>query len=574
MVGTVVFRPAVLVSVYTDRSPNCLGLINTDPAVRMNATLAPLVPPAGRVGFFCQSGALGIAILADAAARGLGLSTFVSAGNRADVSGNDLLQFWYGDDRTEVVLLYLESFGNPRKFARLARVLARTKPVIAVKSGRYAAPTPAPGPNAAPMSGAAVASLFAQSGVIRTETLTAAFDVAQLLSTQPVPAGDRVAVIGNSTALGMLAVDACRDAGLPVADGRPRDLGVGVSPEDLAAAVRAALSRPEVHALLVVYVPIVATTGLAHAAALRSAVSQATVPVLTTFPMPADGGPARGSLPSFRTPERAVAALAHAVRYGSWLTRPAGTVPELPGIDTEAARTLLARLRGPDDPARALTDAELTRLLDCYGISLVPYRAIGSAAEAVAAAADIGYPVTLKSFDESLRHRMDHSGVRLGLINAEQLMAAYHDLSSIAGPWLDVQAMAPRDRADVSTVFAISADPSFGVLVSFGIGGVATELLDDRAYRAVPLTDVDAAELISAPRAAPLLDGYRGTRLVAHEPLIDLALRLSTLADQLPEVSDLELRPVLAGPAGLAVTSATCRIGPAIARPDTTRRLH
>ncbi len=554
--------------------PNCLGMINTDSSVRMNATLAPVVPPPGRVGFFCQSGALGIAILADAAARGLGLSTFVSAGNRSDVSGNDLLQFWYGDDRTEVVLLYLESFGNPRKFARLARVLARTKPVIAVKSGRYAASTPAPGSTAAPMSGAAVASLFAQSGVIRTETLAAGFDVAQLLSTQPVPAGDRVAVIGNSTALSMLAVDACRDAGLRVADGWPQDLGVDVSPEDLAEAVRAALARPNVDALLIVFVRIVATTGPAHASALLSAVSQATVPVLTTFAMPADGNPARGSLPSFRTPERAVVALAHAVRYGSWLTRPAGTVPDLPGIDADAARALLARLRDPDDPLRALTDDEVIELLDCYGIPLVPYRAIGSAAEALAAASEIGYPVMLKSFDQSLRHRMDQSGVRLGLITAEQLMAAYDDLSGVAGPWLNVQAMAPRDRSDVSTVFAISADPSFGVLVSFGIGGVATELLDDRAYRAVPLTDVDAQELISAPRAAPLLDGYRGTRVVAHEPLIDLALRLSTLADQLPEVCDLELRPVLVGPAGLAVTSATCRIGPATARPDTTRRLH
>ncbi|MGS0686102.1 bifunctional acetate--CoA ligase family protein/GNAT family N-acetyltransferase [Nakamurella sp. GG22] len=554
--------------------PNCLGLINTDPAVRMNATLAPLVPPSGRVGFFCQSGALGIAILADAAARGLGLSTFVSAGNRADVSGNDLLQFWYGDDRTEVVLLYLESFGNPRKFARLARVLARTKPVIAVKSGRHATPTPATGSNAAPMSGAAVASLFAQSGVIRTETLAAAFDVAQLLSTQPVPVGDRVAVIGNSTALSMLAVDACRDADLRVTDGRPLDLEVGVNPEDLAEAVRAALARADVDALVVVYVPVVATTGLAHAAALRSAVSQTTIPVLTTFPMPADGNPARGSLPSFRTPERAVVALAHAVRYGSWLTRPAGTVPDLPGIDIDAARALMTRLRGPDDPPRALTDDEVTELLDSYGISLLPYRAIGSAAEAVTGAAEIGYPVMLKSFDHSLRHRMDRSGVRLGLNTADQLTAAYEELSGVAGPWLDVQAMAPRDRSDVSTVFAISADPSFGVLVSFGIGGVATELLDDRAYRAVPLTTATAAELISAPRAAALLDGYRGTRLVAHEPLIDLALRLSTLADQLPEVSELELRPVLVGPAGLAVTSATCRIGPAIARPDTTRRLH
>src|SRR5664279_5451322 len=194
-----------------------------------------------------------------------------------------MLQFWHGDDRTEVVLLYLESFGNPRKFARLARVLARTKPVIAVKSGRHATLTPEPGPHSPQLSGAAVASLFAQSGVIRTETLAAAFDVAQLLSTQPVPVGDRVAVIGNSTALGMLVVDACLYAGLRVADGEPRDLGANVSPKELAAAVRAALARPEVHALVVVYVPIVATTGLLHAAALRSAISTATVPVLATF---------------------------------------------------------------------------------------------------------------------------------------------------------------------------------------------------------------------------------------------------------------------------------------------------
>jgi len=565
--------------------PNCLGMVNTDPSVRMNATLAPVIPPAGRIGFFCQSGALGVAILADAANRGLGLSTFVSAGNRADVSGNDLLQFWHGDDRTEVVLLYLESFGNPRKFARLARVLARTKPVIAVKSGRHATLTPAPGPRSSALSKAAVASLFAQSGVIRTDTLAAAFDVAQLLSTQPVPLGDRVAVIGNSTALGMLAVDACLDAGLRIADGRPLDLGVDVSPEDLAAAVRAAAARADVHALLVVYVPVVATPGVAHAKALRSAVSEATVPVLTTFlavdgvvprlVVPAaDGSAARGSVLSFRTPERAVAALAHAVHYGTWLTRPLGTVPNLPGIDTEAARTLMAQLRGPDDPPRALTDAELTTLLDCYGIGTLPYRTIGSAAEAIEAANEIGYPAALKSFDDSLRHRIDQTGVRLGLHDADQLMAAYDDLSSIAGPRLHVQAMAPRDHAEVSTVFAISADPTFGVLVSFGIGGVATELFDDRAYRAVPLTDVDAAELISAPRAEPLLNGYWGAGVVAREPLIDLALRLSALADDLPEVTDLQLRPVLAGPTGVAVTSGTCRIGPALAQPHVKRRLH
>ena len=564
--------------------PNCLGLVNTDPSVRMNATLAPVVPPAGRIGFFCQSGALGVAILADAANRGLGLSTFVSAGNRADVSGNDLLQFWHGDDRTEVVLLYLESFGNPRKFARLARVLARTKPVIAVKSGRHATLTPAPGPNAAPLSGAAVDSLFAQSGVIRTETLTAAFDVAQLLSTQPVPVGDRVAVIGNSTALGMLAVDACLYAGLRIADGRPRDLGVDVSPEDLAAAVRAAVGRPDVHALrggvradrrddrsgarggVAVGGQQGHRPGAHHLPGGRGSGAigrpgrrrQRGTRVCAVLPHPGAGGGRAG-------PRGAVRLVAD---------QPGRTVPDLPGIDTDAARTLLARLRDPDDPPRALTDAELTGLLDCYGIRWLRYRAIGSAAEAVAAADEIGYPVALKSFDDSLRHRIDQSGVRLGLPHAEQLIAAYDDLSSIAGPWLHVQAMAPRDRADVSTVFAISADPSFGVLVSFGIGGVATELLDDRAYRAVPLTDVDAAELISAPRAAPLLNGYWGAGVVAREPLIDLALRLSTLADDLPEVSDLQLRPVLAGPAGVAVTSATGRIGPALAQPHVKRRLH
>jgi hypothetical protein len=213
-------------------------------------------------------------------------------------------------------------------------------------------------------------------------------------------------------------------------------------------------------------------------------------------------------------------------------------------------------------------------LMDCYGIGWLPYRTVGSAVEAIAAAEEIGYPVSLKSFDDSLRHRIDQSGVRLGLTNSDQLADAYDDLSSIAGPRLHVQAMAPRDHAEVSTVFAISADPTFGVLVSFGIGGVATELFDDRAYRAVPLTDVDAAELISAPRAEPLLNGYWGAGVVARAPLIDLALRLSTLADDLPEVSELQLRPVLAGPIGVAVTSGTCRIGPALAQPHVKRRLH
>ncbi len=564
--------------------PNCLGLVNTDPAVRLNATLAPVIPPPGRVGFFCQSGALGIAILADAASRGLGLSSFVSAGNRADVSGNDLLQFWHGDERTEVVLLYLESFGNPRKFARLARTLARAKPVIAVKSGRHALVSPGLAASSAAVSDTAVATLFAQSGVIRTETLSDAFDAAQLLAHQSVPTGDRVAILGNSTALGVLALDACLEAGLTVVDEVPVDFGVGVSPEELGAAVRIAVARADVDAVVVVFVPAVAVAGQAHAEALRAAAAASPVPVVTTFlardglsesltVRGDDGGAARGSIPSYRTPERAVAAVAHAVRYGRWLRRPGGTVPVLGGVRAGDARDLVAAMRRDDPHDRALTDAELVALLDCYGVAIAAFDVVTSASEVVSAADRLGYPVALKAFDQSLRHRYDQLGVRLSLSDRAAVRHAYDELAAAGTSRVYVQVMAPRDHATIPTVLAVRADQSFGSLISFGIGGVATELLDDLAYQAVPLTDADAADLIDGPKAAPLLSGYRGAAVVDRKALIDLALRLSALADDLPDISELALQPVMAGPAGVCVTGATGRIGDPGVRPDVRRRL-
>ncbi len=566
--------------------PNCLGLVNTDPAVRLNATLAAVVPPPGRVGFFCQSGALGIAILADAATRRLGLSSFVSAGNRADVSGNDLLQFWQGDERTEVVLLYLESFGNPRKFARLARTLARSKPVIAVKSGRHALVSPGLAASSATVSDTAVATLFAQSGVIRTDTLSEAFDTAQLLANQPVPTGNRVAILGNSTALGVLALDSCLDAGLEVVDEVPVDFGVDVSPEQLGAAVEIAVRRTDVDAVVVVFVPPVATPGQAHAEALRAAATGSTVPVVTTFlavdgladalsVVGDDGGAARGSVPSYRTPERAVTALAHAVRYGRWRDRPAGLVPELDGVRPEVARELVDRIRDDSDDQRdrSLTDAELVALLDCYGITVADFRSVDSGDEAVAAAETVSYPVVLKAVDEELRHRLDQVGVRLALTDARSVRTAYDELAATGRTQVYVQRMAPADRSAVPAVLRIVADPSFGALISFGIGGVATELLGDLAFQAVPLTDADAGDLIDAPKAAPLLSGYRGAEVVDRAALLDLVLRLSALANDVPEISDLLLQPVLLGPAGVCVTGATARIGAPTASPDVRRRL-
>ena len=564
--------------------PNCLGVVNTDPAVRLNATLAPVVPPPGRVGFFCQSGALGIAILADAASRGLGLSSFVSAGNRADVSGNDLLQFWHSDERTEVVLLYLESFGNPRKFARLARTLARAKPVIAVKSGRHALVSPGLAASTAAVSDTAVATLFAQSGVIRTDTLGEAFDAAQLLAHQPIPRGERVAILGNSTALGVLALDACVEAGLTVVDEVPVDFGVSVSPEELGGAVRIAVGRADVDAVVVVYVPPVAIPGQAHAEALRAAASGSRVPVVSTFlavdgladsltVRGEDGGAARGSVPSFRTPERAVAALAHAVRYGRWLGRPTGKVPALEGVESARARESMALMRLADPRDRDLSDEELVDLLDCYGISIARFESADNRVDVLAAAERVGYPVVLKAYDLSWRHRYDQLGVRLALADADAVAVAYDELAADGMGHVYVQVMAPRDRATVPTVLAITSDPSFGALVSFGIGGVATELLDDLAYQAVPLTDVDAADLIDGPKAAPLLTGYRGAAVVDRSAILDLALRLSALSDDLPEVSQLSLQPVLVGPAGTCITSAAGRIGPPASRPDVRRRL-
>ncbi len=564
--------------------PNCLGVVNTDPAVRLNATLAPVVPPPGRVGFFCQSGALGIAILADAASRGLGLSSFVSAGNRADVSGNDLLQFWHGDDRTEVVLLYLESFGNPRKFARLARTLARVKPVIAMKSGRHALVSPGLAASSASISDTAVAALFAQSGVIRTDTLGEAFDAAQLLANQPVPLGDRVAILGNSTALGVLALDACVEAGLTVVDEVPVDFGVGVSPEDLGAAVRIAVDRKDVDAIVVVYVPPVAIPGQAHAEALRSAAARSRVPVVSTFlameglsdsltVRGPDGDAARGSVPSYRTPERAVTALAHAVRYGRWLARPGGTIPVLDGVERTRARDLVAVMRLSDPHDRPLTDTELVALLTCYGIPVVPFESADSEDDATAAAERIGYPVAIKAFEQTLRHRFDQVGVRLALPDEQTVRAAYHEMEVAGMGHVYVQAMVKRDRGTVAAVLSVISDQSFGAVVSFGIGGVATELLGDLAYQAVPLTDTDAADLIDGPKAAPLLSGYRGAEVVDREALLDLVLRISALADDLPEIAELVLQPLLVGPSGVSVTGATATIGTPGNRPDIRRRL-
>lgn len=564
--------------------PNALGIANTAADVRLNATLAPRLPDRGRVGFFSQSGALGIAILAAAAERGLGLSTFVSAGNRADLSGNDLLQYWQTDTATDVVLLYLETFGNPRKFARLARRLARTKPIVAVKSGRHSGMVPAHAEVSAPIDDASVKILFEQAGVIRVETLSELFDTALLLAYQPLPEGSRVAVVGNSTALGLLVTDGLLDGGLEPA-GDPVDVGAAATPEQFAAAVREAMRPGDLpdgdlpehpdqgcDALVAVFVPPIAIPGTEYARALREAVAGSGIPVVAVFlavegvpgelAVPGDdGSPGPGSVPSFPSPERAVAALSRVMRYARWRARPVGefVVPE--GIDAERARALVVAAGDG-----VLDDTAAVELLSCYGIGLTEFRRVRGPDAAVEAADALGYPVAIKAVGERWRHRTDLVGVRLDLGAPTGVMRAVGDLAELTGDdEFYVQRMAPKG---LSCVLQVVDDPSFGSLVSFGLSGVATELLGDRAFRVVPVSDVDAAALVRAPRAAPLLAGYRGSEPARLDALEDLVLRVGRMAEDLPELRSLTLDPVLASADGAFVTGARVVLGPSPTRHD------
>ncbi|SDC46212.1 bifunctional acetate--CoA ligase family protein/GNAT family N-acetyltransferase [Actinokineospora iranica] len=572
--------------------PNALGVVNLDPAVRLNATLAPTLPGPGRTGFFCQSGALGTAILADAAARGLGLSTFVSAGNRADVSGNDLLQYWQTDPNTDVVLLYLESFGNPRKFARLARRLGRNKPVVAVKSGRNTV-LPALAATGVAVDEASVQALFEQAGVIRVESIAQLFDTALLLAHQPLPPGERVAVVGNSSAIGLLAADAALAQGLALA-GEPVDVGAQAGPDHFAAAVADALRREDVDSLIVVFVPPLAIPGTAYARALREAAAglaeAGTKPIVSTFlaaeGIPAelavtgpDGAPTRGSIPSYPSPERAALALARATGYARWRSAPLGSFVRPDGLDPAGAAGVVAaalseaELSQKDGGERGeidLTDDQVVRVLSCYGIHIMPFRVVSDSDSAVAASLELGLPVAMKTASKQFRHRSELIGVRLDLAGEDAVRAAYADLRAVSGmDEVYVQRMAPKGN---SCTIGLQDDPSFGTLVSFGLSGLISDLLGDRAYRAVPLTDADAASLVRAPKAAPLLVGYGGGEPADLAALEQLVLRVAALAEDVPEVRSLAVAPILASAEGAFVTGGRITVGPPPSRHDSGPR--
>ncbi|MER6103991.1 GNAT family N-acetyltransferase [Streptomyces sp. NPDC001832] len=627
--------------------PNAFGVINNAEAVRLNASLAPEPPAPGRIGLFTQSGAIGIALLSGLYRRGAGLSTFISAGNRADISGNDFLQYWYEDPDTDVVLLYLESLGNPRKFTRLARRTAAVKPVVVVKGARHSGSTP-PG-HAVPVSripDATVSALMRQAGVIRVDTVTEMVDAGLLLAGQPLPAGPRVAILGNSESLGLLTYDACLAEGLRPRP--PRDLTTAATPQDFRDALAEALADEGCDSVVVTAIPWVGENGEAesgggevlatalHAAAaagpakpvavvhveiggLAEALAAATSTVALPRPSaqssaaatPSRAGaatttghdPARtpsapgtgsgtataatgagtdggsgiriGRIPAYPAAERAVRALAEAARYAQWRRQAAvpGKVPEFldDTIDEPGAADLIDTLLGPDpDPrGRPLAHDEARELLGRYGIAVRPTLPAPDPEAAVAAAAQLGYPVALKTTAPHLRHRADLGGVRLDLANEGALRRVYGELTDLLGKPAElqpvVQAMAPRG---VDTVVRATIDPAAGAVLSFGLAGAPSELLGDTAHRLIPATDRDAAELIRTIRAAPMLFGWRGAAPVDTAALEELLLRVSRLVDDHPEVVSIALEPVVVATQGLTVLGASVRLSPPPARTD------
>jgi len=596
--------------------PNAFGLMNTDPEVRLNATLSPETPARGRVGLFTQSGAIGIAVLAGLHARGIGLSGFVSAGNRADVSGNDVLQHWDDDPDTDVALLYLESIGNPRKFTRLAKRTAVRKPIVVVKGARHSGSAPPPG-HAVPAfhaPAATVSTLLRQAGVIMVDTVTELLDAGALLATQPLPAGPRVAILGNAESLGLLSYDACLAAGL-----RPRtvrDLTTSATPDDYRRAVRDALGDPGTDAVVITVIPWVGGTPVRELSeALHAATEGAGKPVAVVhFAIEGlDGALAARRIPAFPAPERAVRALAEAYRYARWRreAETPGRVPEFE-VDEAAAAGLLARVTGqaenqtgrtetaaesgaaargtgfapPAGPreARPSTVAATTQerrrshvldatdaaaLLSYYGIAVQPTSPAPDPDEAASAAALLGYPVALKTTAPHLRHRADLGGVRLDLAGEAELRRAYAELTDSFGRPEQlrpvVQAMAPRG---VDTVVRAAVEPSIGAVLSFGLAGPPSELLGDTAHRLVPATDREVAELVRAIRSAPILFGWRGAQPVDTAALEELLLRVSRLLDDRPEVVAVDLEPVVVAPRGLTVLGCEVRAAEPPPSPD------
>ena len=572
--------------------PNCMGVLNTAPDRSMNATFAPTMPPAGPVSFMSQSGAMGVTILDYAAEYGIGISQFVSVGNKPDVSGNDLIQYWAQDERTGVILMYLENFGNPRKFTQLAREITRRKPIIAVKSGRSVAGARAASSHTGALAGtdAATDALLRQCGVLRADTVEEMFDLAMAFSHQPIPRGNRVAIVTNAGGPGILIADACEAHGLVVTElaeetrallaehfpeeaslANPVDMIASATPQSYRIAVEAVLADPNVDAVVATFVPPLGVRQEDVAEAIVSvAAGQTEKPVVAVL-MGREGLPQglaelnAAGIPGYRFPESGVRALAAMYRYRRWLQRPAGEVRRF-DADREGVARILAAAR--EEGREKLSETEVMRVLQAYGIPVAPYAVARTADEAAEAAAAIGYPVVAKVLSPRIIHKSDVGGVAVGIEDEAELRAAFGRMTG------EVPARAGIDPAEVEgvlvqkmvgggkeTIIGMTLDPQFGPVLMFGLGGIYVEALRDVVFRVQPVTDVDAREMVRGIRGAALLQGVRG------EPASDLAAveetiqRISQLVGDHEAIREMDVNPWLAFAQGGVAVDGRITVG-------------
>lgn len=573
--------------------PNCMGVLNTAEDVRMNGTFAPTMPPPGRVSFMSQSGAMGVTILDYAAEYGIGISQFVSVGNKADVSGNDLIEYWADDRQTGVILMYLENFGNPRRFTTLARDITRRKPIIAVKSGRSSVGARAASSHTGALAGADVAvdALFAQCGVIRVDTVEEMFDLAMAFSHQPIPRGNRVAIVTNAGGPGILVADACEANGLEVAElatetrayladhfpeeaslANPIDMIASATPQSYRIAVEAVLADPGIDAVVATFVPPLGVRQEDVAEAIvEVARRQSEKPVVAVL-MGRQGLPQglaelqTAGIPGYRFPESAVRALAAMYRHRQWLERPEGALLAEAG-DRERVAEILARAR--DESREKLSETESLEVLEAYGIPVAGYRLARSEEEAVQAADELGFPVVLKVVSPAVVHKSDVGGVVVGVEDAEAVREAFRriqqEVPQRAGihpgeiQGVLVQQMQTGGR---ETIIGVVQDPSFGPLVMFGLGGVYVEVLRDVVFRVQPITDRDAQDMVESIRGTRLLDGVRGEPAADREAIALVLQRVSQLVGDHEAIEELDINPWLALPTSGVAADARIRIRP------------
>lgn len=575
--------------------PNCLGLINTDAEVRLGASFSPTYPNPGTIAMSSQSGALGIAILELATKLNLGLSMFVSVGNKADVTGNDLLQYWEDDPGTNVILLYLESFGNPRRFARIARRVSRTKPIVCVKSGRTSAGTRAAGSHTAALAASDVATeaLFQQTGVIRAETLEEMFDLAAALANQPLPRGKRVGIVTNAGGPGILCTDACEAAGLDVpvisdatkdqlktflpaaaALNNPVDMIASAPPEHFRRTVELTMQDPNVDSVIVIYIPV----GTADNKAIMEAVAEGVAagraagakekPVIAVMMtedhanVPMKVG--TETLPRYLFPESAARVLSKVVTYAQWRQAPAAVFPDFDDVDTARASAVCQKVIAERGGGWLLTE-EVREVLKSYKLPLPAGGVAKSADEAVKLATSVGFPVAVKLDSVKLVHKTEIGGVLLNLRNEDAVRKAFDAIKSRVDATGQKDAMngalvQPMVSGGVEIMVGVTEDPLFGPLIAFGLGGVYVEILKDVNFRITPLTAQDAHEMVRSIKGYRLLQGYRGHSPADIDALEELLLRTSFMVEEIPEIMELDMNPVFALEPGKGACIVDCRI--------------